>query len=181
MRRREVLRALGLAAAVPFVPGMARADEWRREIDEAIRQGRPFRTLGPPQQQLVSEIADRIIPRTDTPGALDVGVPLFIDLMLTDWYEPAETGRFLADLGGIDARAGDAGFTSFVAMPEEAKAGLMRRLDAARRDTEGAGAAFGRIKALTLYGYFTSERVVRDVLRTRSSFATFDGCVVPAS
>jgi hypothetical protein len=37
-------------------------------------------------KSLVAEIADVIIPKTDTPGAKDVGVGPFIELVLKDCY-----------------------------------------------------------------------------------------------
>jgi hypothetical protein len=177
MRRRDVIRVLGAAAALPFIPGTAEAAEWTRQMHEAVRQGRPFRTLTGPQQLLVSEIADRLIPRTDTPGALDVGVPQFVDLLLTDWYDESDTRAFLTGLDDIDARARAAGSLSFVALDDSGKATLMRALDDAREAKDGGGAAFARLKGLTVYGYFTSERIVRDVLRSRTSFQSFEGCV----
>jgi hypothetical protein len=41
--------------------------------------------LRPPQVAIVSAVAEIMIPRTDTPGAIDTGVPGFIDLMLIKW------------------------------------------------------------------------------------------------
>jgi hypothetical protein len=40
----------------------------------------------------------------------------------------------------------------------------------------GAGHAFGRIKSLTVFGYFTSQVVQRDVLKTPMAFASYIGC-----
>ena len=54
---------------------------------------------------IVSAVADIMIPRTDTPGAVDVGVPGFIDLMLRDVYTQADRDRYLAGLAEFDAAA----------------------------------------------------------------------------
>ena len=43
-----------------------------------------------PQQRLVAAIAERILPRTETPGAIDAGVPRFIELMAADWLNEQE-------------------------------------------------------------------------------------------
>jgi gluconate 2-dehydrogenase gamma chain len=177
MQRRDAILMLGTAAALPFIPGTARAATWTRQVHEAVRQGRPFRTLSAAQQRLVTDIADRIIPRTDTPGAVDVGVPQFIDLLLSDWYDEADARTFLANLDDIDARARQGGFSSFGAMPVEQQPGLLRELDAQRQATSGAAAAFARLKALTVYGYFTSEPVAKNVLAIRTAFPAYEGCV----
>ena len=47
------------------------------------------------------------------------------------------------------------------------KAGLVNEFDAGREDKEGAGPTFGRLKQLTVYGYFTSKPVQEDVLKER--------------
>lgn len=41
---------------------------------------------------LVSRMSDMIIPRTETPGALDVNVPAFLDGLMAEWAD-AETQR----------------------------------------------------------------------------------------
>jgi glucoside 3-dehydrogenase (cytochrome c) hitch-hiker subunit len=53
----------------------------------------------------VASLADHIIPRTDTPGARDVGVQRFVDALLTDHYRAPERNRFLAGVQGVDVRA----------------------------------------------------------------------------
>ena len=57
------------------------------------------------QKALAGAIAERIIPTTDTPGAIGAGVPDFIDLMLADWYNAGDASDFLAGLIIVDAFA----------------------------------------------------------------------------
>jgi hypothetical protein len=46
-----------------------------------------------------------------------------------------------------------------------------------RDDKSGAGLAFGRLKGLTVYGYFTSKPVQQDILKTQMFFNGYDGNV----
>lgn len=85
-----------------------------------------YQTLGEAQQRTIAALVDQIIPATDTPGASEAGVPQFIDLMLTDWYAPAERDLFLAGLADADARAEG----SFADLEPEAQATLATALDA---------------------------------------------------
>lgn len=179
MQRREVVRFLGAALALPFLPANAEAaielgEELHRRIGDA-----QFRTLNAEQQALVTNIAEMIIPETDTPGATGVRVPEFIDLILSEWAGDGEKASFLTGLGDIDARASalGAGTSRFVDLSVDRKTALLTALDAARVDTGGAGHAFHRLKALTVYGYFTSKPVQQDILKTRMFFDGYHGDV----
>lgn len=177
MRRREAVRFLGAALALPFIPGSAaRAIELGEGIHRRLGDV-PFRTLDRDQQALVTTIAEMIIPETDTPGATTVKVPEFIDLILTERARDDEKALFLAGLKDIDARAAASGHRDFIALPAPQKVALLTALDGARDDKSGAGLAFARIKALTVYGYFTSKAVQQDVLKTRMFFNGYDGNV----
>jgi len=177
MQRREVVRFLGAAMALPFLP---------RGSEAAIRLGEqlharlgdvPFRTLDSAQQALVTSIAEMIIPETDTPGAKSVKVPEFIDLILTERASDDERAAFLAGLTDIDARAAAMGQSRFVDLAPARKTELLTALDDARGEKSGAGMAFGRLKALTVYGYFTSKPVQQDILKTQMFFNGYDGNV----
>jgi hypothetical protein len=54
---------------------------------------------------------------------------------------------------------------------------LFTTLDVKRTDKAGAGHAVVRLKALTVYGYFTSKVVQQDILKTRMFFNGYDGNV----
>ena len=177
MRRREVVRFLGAALALPFLPRSAEA-AIKLGVSLHERLGDvPFRTLNAAQQALVTNIAEMIIPETDTPGATRVKVPEFIDLILTEWASNEEKDAFLAGLADIDVRAAAVGQTRFVDLPAARKTELLTTLDAARKDKTGAGLAFARLKSLTVYGYFTSKPVQQDILKTQMFFNGYDGNV----
>jgi gluconate 2-dehydrogenase gamma chain len=111
-----------------------------------------------------------IIPETDTPGATSVKVPQFIDLILTEWASDEERAAFLAGLKDIDVQSVAMGSPRFVELPAQKRGEFVTGLDAKRPRKKGAGHAFERIKALTVYGYFTSEAVqVRTFSRPRCS------------
>ena len=56
------------------------------------------------QADLMTAIADVIIPKTDTSGALDAGVPAFIDLIMADAYPKDAQDRFSAGINEFDDR-----------------------------------------------------------------------------
>ena len=177
MRRREVVKFLGAALAVPFIPrnaekALALAADVHRRLGDGF-----FRTLNPDQQRLVTAIAEMIIPETDTPGATSVRVPEFIDLILTEWASDEERASFLAGLNDIDVQSVAMGSPRFLDLAEVKRGEFLTGLDAKRPQKVGAGFAFDRIKTLTVYGYFTSEPVQRNVLKTQMFFNGYDGNV----
>jgi hypothetical protein len=177
MQRREVVRFLGAALALPFLPrGAEAAIQLGKSLHERLGDV-PFRTLNGDQRALVTNIAELIIPETDTPGATSVKVPEFIDLILTEWASDDEKATFLSGLSDIDTRASAMGASRFVGLPAAKKVELLTALDAATADKTGAAFAFHRLKALTVYGYFTSKPVEQDILKVQMFFNGYQGNV----
>src|ERR1700674_1474000 len=177
MQRREVVRFLGAALALPFLPrGAEAAIQLGKSLHERLGDV-PFRTLNSDQRALVTNIAEMIIPETNTPGATSVKVPEFIDLILTEWASDDERATFLAGLADIDAHSAALGTPRFVDMAPAARLELFTTLDVKRTDKIGAGHAVVRLKALTVYGYFTSRRVQQEILKTQMFFNGYDGNV----
>jgi len=183
MRRREVLKVIGAAAALPFVPARAEAavrfaETVHRKLgSERAAPGAALRVLSAEQNELVTMLAEMIIPETDTPGATAVRVNEFVDLLLADWYGDAERARFLAGLDAIDRESKASYGRRFVELAEPDRLLTVRALDGTRDASDGAGYAFNELKRLTVYGYFTSEPVQKNVLKTNIWPGRYDGCV----
>src|SRR5690349_22351828 len=101
MQRREMLKVIGAAAALPFVPARADAavrlaESVHRRLDAERGAGGRYalRVLSPEQNELVTMIAEMIIPETDTPGATSVHVNEFLDLLLAEWSSDEDRSRF---------------------------------------------------------------------------------------
>jgi gluconate 2-dehydrogenase gamma chain len=114
----------------------------------------------------VVAMADQIIPKTDTPGAIDVGVPAFIDRMLSGYYQQRERDVMQAGLArvAVDARALRG--TAFASLTSDEQVTLMKRYDQEQFDYTRANATktppppphfFRLMKELTILGFCTSE------------------------
>src|SRR5262245_40575365 len=148
MNRRDLLRSLGAAAAVALLPREAAA-AWARVASGAV----PADGLTDKQLALVGAIADAILPRTDTPSATDVGVPAFVNVIVSENYTEADRATFVAGLDALDAQLTRAGTAT--AAVEAIESLTDRRSEPAR--------TYWRLKGLVIHGYFTSERVVKEV------------------
>ncbi len=98
--RRELLKTAAAAIAAPA----ARAQH-QHSSSGLVAIAKPYvpQVLKPGQMEWVSKLVDVIIPRTDTPGASDSGVPAFIDRALSR-DEEAKT-LFLEGMVQLDEAA----------------------------------------------------------------------------
>lgn len=185
MQRRALIRSLALAVAAGALPrdllalGRPGADATRADDDafDLWRDVTPTaaRSLSPAQVTLVGAIGDVILPRTDSPSASDVGTPAFVDVIVTGYYTDEERRTFVDGLDAIEALAQRTHGRAFTALPAADREALVRRLDAASPRTTPAERTYGRLKGLVMHGWFTSERVQREVVRTEIMPGRFVG------
>jgi hypothetical protein len=170
MERRDLIRAFTAATALALVPHDAMA-AWAR-VASGIKPAAGFTEA---QLALINAIADTIIPRTDTPGAFDVGVAAFIDVIVSENYDDAERDRFLAGLEAIDLDARTNGTTAFTALATDARAAAIGRIETLSDRRAEPARTYWRLKGLIVHGYFTSETVMKDVLKVQIMPGAFDG------
>jgi gluconate 2-dehydrogenase gamma chain len=94
-----------------------------------------------------------MIPKTDTPGASEAGVPAFIDGMMTNWAANRTRRQFKTALTGIDAAATAAKGKGFAALSPAERLEVLTAHDLAQVGDPG----YRRLKELTLTGYYLSE------------------------
>lgn len=131
--------------------------------------------------ELLTEIAETILPETATPGAKAAGVGPFIAVMVADCYSPTEQATFIEGLAEIDRQCRDAHGENFVDLSPEQRLALAERLDreqfdAMRSGGNGSTHYFSMLKQLTVLGYFTSEIAYSDVLEYVESPGRYEPC-----
>jgi gluconate 2-dehydrogenase gamma chain len=184
MNRREALRQvawlMGGAISAPAVLGVLKGCSARQGID-----WKPV-FFSEEQGALVAEVAEIIIPRTDTPGAKDVGVPAFIDVMLKEVYPKKDQDRFIAGLKVFDDEAKRLHDKPFMKLATDERLELVRRLHesaaAEERDMTVPPAQLERpfilmVRELTLLGFFTSQDGATKVLQHVAVPGAFQACV----
>jgi hypothetical protein len=132
-------------------------------------------------RQLVTAIADALIPRTDTPGALDVRAGEFAERLLR------HTDRATVDAFAAGARAFAAAASRDLGMPfgsatPQARLGYVQRLDAASfssppADPAAPGAFLLSLKRLIVIGYYTSDAGAHAELDVELFPGPFQGAV----
>ena len=184
INRRDAIKKaallLGGALSAPTLLAMARWEQpiaqYSAPLSGAWQEGILF-NLSELQKQIVAEVAEMIIPKTDTVGAKDVGVPAFIEMMLKDCYAQPEQLSFMEGVMALEA-------AKFLDMDSPTRIERLKKIEAETKALMKArevkptkmgdnddkeemkaipkGLPFWRLmKELTLLGYFTSEKGIK--------------------
>ena len=187
MNRREMM----LAAISTMAGVMVGSPTLRVIAGEAPTTSASRVVLQGHQPEMVRVLAEMIIPATDTPGAIEAGVPRFIEMMVADWYTDTERGIFLDGLAALDASCRTAYGTDFLGCSAEQRV-------AALSEAEKNAAAyvsplppgflatmaklidertpfFAKLKELTVVGYFSSELGATEFLEYNPMPMRYDG------
>lgn len=154
MNRRIALKNFALlAGAAVVLPSCLSQTENQEQTTSALPAA-----LTASQQQLVADVCETLIPRTDTPGAKDLGLHLYVLKMLNDCTPAKEQQLFMAGLGQLDAAAQRQQGRSFAASTPPQRAALLQHLDQQPTDFSDELAGFYRIaRQLTIDGYTGSK------------------------
>jgi hypothetical protein len=133
------------------------------------------------QERIIAEVAELIIPATDTPGAKDAQVPEFISVMIQDCYPEQDQQRFREGVDQLEQNSQQAYNRSFVDLDQEQQVQLLTQAETDARtqweQNREAGTPFFRlIKELTLIGYFTSEPGATKALAYVQNPGSYNGC-----
>ena len=108
------------------------------------------------QGALAAAVAERIIPASDTPGAIAAGVPQFIEMMLREWYGPGDRAEFLTGIDTLDGFARSQDGKPFVQLDAAQQDALLTCAMGGMMPGLPAG-FFEHCRQLVILGYYTSE------------------------
>jgi hypothetical protein len=158
LARRQALKALCALASIGMAPSRLWAMVEAGKIAEA--------------PSLLIEVCDAVIPRTDTPGAVDAGVPGFVRLALD--HGLAGTTGLSPMLEWLESQVKALGGPIASAVPA---------IDAQAYAEDGRTSPWRSLKALILLGYYTSKEGASQELHYQLVPGRFDPNVpwVPGS
>jgi hypothetical protein len=124
------------------------------------------------EEDVLNRLIGGIIPESTIPGALSLGVPVFVKTMLKDCYEPNAQTSFRAVLTQIPTlykgdfqQSNGPGLEAFLFDLEHGKHGV------------DAQKAMTTLKGLTIQGYVTSEYVMVNHLNYQMAPGFWNPCV----
>lgn len=174
MDRRELLRAIAALTGWAFVGA-----------DRAFAADADVGATSPAQVALLGEIAETILPRTDTPGAKDAQVGAYAARYAAACYTSVNLAILLAGLDDLDARSRAINGAAFMHSTSAQKQKLLAEIDAEAKhharvfggDGDSPPHWFTLCKQLVLLGFFTSEAGETRVARYRPVPGPYKGVV----
>lgn len=132
-------------------------------------QGRDYETI--------VRVTDLIIPRTETPGAADVGAPWRIDQAV--WNKPELRPLYVDGLAYLNNSARERGKPDFMSLAEDDQVALLKKISERTETRENE--FFQSLKGLTIEWYYNSEAgLARELGFKGDTYRTeFMGCTHP--
>jgi hypothetical protein len=183
-RREAIVRVTALLGGVALVGGSALLTGCREKNTDA-----PFTAE---DIAFLDEVAETILPETDTPGAKAAKTGAFMALMVTESYSPRDRKVFREGMIELDESSRKSHGVSFMAATPQQRLAVIEIAD--RRSQEftfnaikkaeaflthqrKAAHYFRMMKELALLGYFTSEIGCTQAQHYVDTPGRFDPCV----
>ena len=172
IERRALLRRaawiLGGAISAPAALAILQGCSAKESAPAAVT----LKFLKPDQFDVIAEIAEIMIPKTDTSGAKDAGVPAFIDIALDAVYDAGQKDRFNAGYAAFND-----GKPFLTLPPAERQAVVKQSLEGALAGERNPKPFILMVRELTLLGYFTSKPGITENMTYEAVPTAFHGCV----
>ena len=168
MERRVALK--NMAAAVGVIASLPSwASGWsKNSLPENI-------LLPADQSAILTGMVETIIPKTDTPGAGELGVGGFVQKMVKDCYDKKAQDNLAKGIDSLESQSQKNFGKSFVAVSNDQKMQLLQEME--KSNDADQKAFLGMVKNLTIQGYMNSEYVMTNITHYEMIPARYHGCV----
>lgn len=178
MTRRELIRQIALVTGTAVVGGefflsgckVGQKDKTGLFTDDDI--------------SFFDEVAETILPRTNTPGAKDAAVGQFIAMYSTECYDDTGLNALRDGIHQVEEASKKMSGAGFVNSTAEQKQKLLTQIDvearkynATHKEGDTAPHYFTLMKQLTMLGFFTSKPGATQVLHYVPVPGKYEGCI----
>lgn len=191
MERRDLLKMIAAATGLAFVGGEAWA---AGPVAKTTAAAKPLFAAG--DIMLLDEIAETILPRTNTPGAKDAGSGAQMAVMVQDCYDAKQQALFVAGLAALQTSCKQQYQRDFLQLSAAERTALLTQLDQDAKARNAAIASndstnvsnrkgdasvephyFTLLKQLSIFVFFTSKVGATEVLRYVAVPGRYDGAL----
>lgn len=183
MNRRDALSRVALILGGTVVGANVFLDGCKPADKKTATAETPGNTFSADDIAYLDEIAETIIPATDTPGAKAAKVGAFMALMVNDCYDEKDQKIFREGMKQLDEASKKKNGKSFMESDAAQRKAILTDIDKEAKDYATAKKKddpnhyFRLMKELTLLGYFTSEPGATQALRYVAVPGKYEGCI----
>lgn len=170
MDRRTALRSLAITVwGMMVLPGCSTEDGGEAPL---LTKTLP---LTETQKANLQSLVDTLLPKTDTLGAVDLNVHVFLDKLIANCYDEAFQHSFIGGLDALDNEARKVSNQSYADLPQLYREEVLVKMDDEKRETEKM--FFDNAKELTILGYTSSEYFLTNYTNYNMVPGGYEGCV----
>lgn len=139
----------------------------------------------------ISALAETMLPQTSTPGAGEVGVPAFVDVVLGKYTEAEDQQRIRTGLNSWLSGVATAAGKAYTELAAEEQNRLLNELDSSSKlaaeelaeqqlspeEARSKAPWWLDMKSLMIGGYFSSEKVGTEILAYDPVPGSYQGCI----
>lgn len=131
-------------------------------------------------QTLLSEVVDTLIPKTDTKGAKEIGVHLFVLTMVDDCHSASEQQSFTGGLGELERFTRNRFGRAFMDSDRPSRERILVEITRSKAALSDLKQFYKLAKRRTIQGYLESEYFMAQVMPHKMIPDPYDG-FYPAS
>ncbi len=184
MDRRSAIKRAGLLGAAVAMPTMLTILQSCK--DEARLTWKP-EFFSDTEAKTIATLLDMILPRTETPGALDVKADVFIDKVIAQTYDAEGQQHMRDEILGFNAKCMENHQANFIDLDEPKRIVVLKAEEkSSGKFSRGVwGKAIGpqeaigfyrSMKSMAIWAYFTSEEIGEKVLSYDPIPGVYEGC-----
>jgi hypothetical protein len=129
------------------------------------------------QEQLLAELAETILPATNTPGAKELKLPKFALRMLDDCHSPEDQKSFEDGLKAFEQYSKKLQQKEFAELAPAQRTALLQNIEAKKDVPEAVSKFYNKVKGLTIQGYLGSQHYLTKVQVYELVPGRYRGCV----
>ena len=186
MNRRKAIRNTGMMAGaaimLPSLVTLLQACKSEPRLDWKPS----FFTIE--EGQFIAKLIDIILPRTDTPGGLDVKADIFLDKIFAHTYDEVGQQKIRTDIAAFNTDCQQKFGAPFIALNGEKQIAVLKAAEASSGKFNGGvwGTAVGKqapvgfyrsIKSMAMWAYLSSEEIGKNVLNYDPIPQGYQGCI----
>lgn len=186
MDRRKALRKTGILAGVTLLTPSLLTLLQSCKSEPRISWKPQFFTND--EAACISALVDTLLPRTATPGALDVKVDLFIDKVVAQTYEPDAQENLRKEIKAFNETCKKDFGDAFAQLDAEKRKAALQAMEKQSPKFNGSiwGATIGTqepigfyrsMKATAISAYFSAEEIGEKVLNYDPLPGAYNGCI----